>query len=195
MFAGGNAPDAIRVNVRNFEKAMLSLDDYVKKYKDFDLGDYIPSVLEAGKWKGKLLQIIGKLDPQVLYSNATKFKEQGLPTPREQAAWALTKNCLRAAGRWRRAPQLQGERMAGSGVLVRPACRTRPWTIMPRPIAPASPAAAPVPGDPRPLVDATREWLASLVAGTGLDLHPFIGQSWVWERTGQTVGRLRRRRG
>ncbi len=28
-----------------------------------------------------------------------------------------------------------------------------------------------------------------------LDLHPFIGQSWVWERTGQTVGRLRRRRG
>ena len=32
--------------------------------------------------------------------------------------------------------------MAGSGVLVRPACRTRPWTIMPRPVAPASPAAA-----------------------------------------------------
>ena len=30
---------------------------------------------------------------------------------------------------------------------------------------------------------------------TGMDLHPFIGQSWVWERTGQTVGRLRRRRG
>ena len=28
-----------------------------------------------------------------------------------------------------------------------------------------------------------------------VDLHPFIGQSWVWERTGQTVGRLRRRWG
>gem|GEM_PF-6557040 len=28
-----------------------------------------------------------------------------------------------------------------------------------------------------------------------LDLHPFVGQSWVWERTGQTVGTLRRRRG
>ncbi len=74
---------------------------------------------------------------------------------------------------WRRAAQPQGERMAGSGGVVRPACRTRPWTIMPRPIAPASPAAAPVPGDPRPLVDATREWLASLVAGTGLSL-PFV---------------------
>ena len=85
MIAGGNAPDVIRVNVRNFEKAMLPLDDYVKKDKDFDLGDYIPSVLEAGKWKGKLLQIIGKLGPQVLYFNATKFKEQGIPTPREQA--------------------------------------------------------------------------------------------------------------
>ena len=44
---------------------------------------------------------------------------------------------------------------------------------MPRPVAPASPAAAPVPVDPRPLVDATREWLASLVAGTGVSL-PFV---------------------
>ena len=35
---------------------------------------------------------------------------------------------------------------------------------------------------------------SSAIAGT-LDLHPFIGQSWVWERTGQTVGRLRRRWG
>ena len=40
------------------------------------------------------------------------------------------------------------------------------------------------------------EVTASVESGTvSVDLHPFIGQSWVWERTGQTVGRLRRRRG
>ena len=40
------------------------------------------------------------------------------------------------------------------------------------------------------------EVTASVASGTvSVDLHPFIGQSWVWERTGQTVGRLRRRRG
>jgi multiple sugar transport system substrate-binding protein len=42
-------------------------------------------VLDAGKWKGKLYLLIGKLGPQVLFYNVRKFQEAGVPLPKEQA--------------------------------------------------------------------------------------------------------------
>ncbi len=92
MIAADTSPDVIRVNVRAFQQSLLPLDDYVKRDRDFDLPDYIPSVLETGRWRGKLLQIVGKLGPQITYYNARKFQEQGLATPRELAdrnAWTF----------------------------------------------------------------------------------------------------------
>ena len=67
---------------------------------------------------------------------------------------------------------------------------------MPRPIAPASPAAAPVPGDPRPLVDATREWLASHALlpggrGTGCPLVASVDRRVARSRTPATRGPAR----
>ena len=65
---------------------------------------------------------------------------------------------------------------------------------------PPAPACVPVVSRPDPGIPARRETSGVLGQVTGVlisivDLHPFIGQSRVWERTGQTVGRLRRRRG
>jgi multiple sugar transport system substrate-binding protein len=92
MIAADSSPDVIRVNVRAFQPTLLPLDDYVKRDRDFDLPDYIPSVLETGRWRGQLLQVVGKLGPQVTYFNTRHFQEQGLTTPAalaEKGAWTF----------------------------------------------------------------------------------------------------------
>src|SRR6266542_3744750 len=87
MMAAGNAPDTVRVAVRAYaaDGVLLELDNYVQKDKSFDTSDNLPGVLDAGKWKGKLYLLVGKLGPQILFYNVRKFQEVGLPLPKEQA--------------------------------------------------------------------------------------------------------------
>jgi multiple sugar transport system substrate-binding protein len=87
MMASGSAPDTVRVAVRAFatDGALLELDNYVQRDKSFEQADNLPGVLDAGKWKGKLYLLIGKLGPQVLFYNVRKFQEAGVPLPKEQA--------------------------------------------------------------------------------------------------------------
>jgi multiple sugar transport system substrate-binding protein len=88
MMAAGNAPDTVRVAVRAYaaDGALLDLEPYVQKDRTFDASDSLPGVLDAGRWRGKLYLLVGKLGPQILYYNVRKFQETGTPLPSEQAA-------------------------------------------------------------------------------------------------------------
>ncbi|MDQ3699888.1 MAG: extracellular solute-binding protein, partial [Chloroflexota bacterium] len=88
MVAGGSAPDVFDISTPDFgppakDGWMRPVDDYVKRDqgKGFDWNDLWPKHRDSGKYKGKVLGVLGRVSPNVLYYNPSLFRNAGLKTP------------------------------------------------------------------------------------------------------------------
>jgi multiple sugar transport system substrate-binding protein len=88
MVAGGSAPDVFDLSTPDFpvpakEGWMRPADEYVKRDqgKGFDWNDLWPKHRDSGKYKGKILGVLGRVSPHVLYYNPSLFQRVGLKAP------------------------------------------------------------------------------------------------------------------
>jgi multiple sugar transport system substrate-binding protein len=95
MVAGGSAPDVFDISTPDFPQPAKDgwarpVDDYVKRDqgKGFDWNDLWPKHRDSGKYKGKLLGVLGRVSPHVLYYNPSLFRTAGLKTPDQSWGFA-----------------------------------------------------------------------------------------------------------
>jgi multiple sugar transport system substrate-binding protein len=95
MVVGGSAPDVFDLSTPDFgppakDGWMRPVDDYVKRDqgKDFDWNDLWPKHRDSGKYKGKILGVLGRVSPYVLYFNPGLFRNAGLKTPDQSWGFA-----------------------------------------------------------------------------------------------------------
>jgi multiple sugar transport system substrate-binding protein len=89
--AGGSPPDIIQMDYRYLPEyarrgALRPLDDLVPSI--INPGDYVPSVLEAGKIDGKLYGIPMGMNSAVLLYDKTVIEKLGLPAPGSDMTWS-----------------------------------------------------------------------------------------------------------
>ena len=90
---------------------LLALDTRIAKdSKEVDPGDFNPSHIEAGKWRGKQVGLTPDGCAVLEYANATLFQEAGVPLPRPTWTW---NDYLEAA---RRLTKGSGAAMTQAGV-------------------------------------------------------------------------------
>jgi multiple sugar transport system substrate-binding protein len=94
MFAGGSAPDVFDISTPDFpswarDGTMRESESFVKRDqgKGFDWNDLWPRHRDAGKFRGKILGVLGRVSPHVLYYNPSLFQRVGLKLPDER--WGL----------------------------------------------------------------------------------------------------------
>jgi multiple sugar transport system substrate-binding protein len=94
MFAGGSPPDVFDISTPYFpawarEGTMLEVDGYIKRDqgKGFDWNDLWPRHRDSGKYKGKILGVLARVSPFVLYYNPSLFQRAGVKPP--DATWGF----------------------------------------------------------------------------------------------------------
>ncbi|MCD6219128.1 sugar ABC transporter substrate-binding protein [Candidatus Calescamantes bacterium] len=92
MIAGGAAPDVFTVESEYLpqfveKNALMCLDPYIEKDRDFNIDDFFPELIECFRYKGKLYGIPGSFSVTVLYYNKKMFDEVGLSYPDENWTW------------------------------------------------------------------------------------------------------------
>lgn len=84
--AGGTSPDvAVTFNVQNVPEwakvgALQPLDAYITK-TNFNIKDYIPSLVDLGRYKGNLYALPIETDTYMLFYNKKLFRQAGIKTP------------------------------------------------------------------------------------------------------------------
>lgn len=112
MFASNSAPDVFDLSTPTFPQwakdgTMREVDAYVKRDqgKGFDWNDLWPRHRDSGKYKGKLLGVLGRVSPHALYYNPSLFARVGLKPPDDKWGWP---EFLEAARKLTSAPQTYG---------------------------------------------------------------------------------------
>lgn len=88
----GSGPDVTRfadVGLGNWASngGVLALDDFLKRSQFFKKEDFIPRLLDSGKWAGRFYAIPFVTDTRPLFWNAEVFKQEGLDPAKGPADW------------------------------------------------------------------------------------------------------------
>ena len=88
LLAADIAPDVFTVQIADMipKGVLRPIDDFLARDPNFHPEDFVPGVLELGKWGGKTYNVPSALGPLVLFYNVRHFREAGLKTPNEYAA-------------------------------------------------------------------------------------------------------------
>ncbi len=94
MFAGDSAPDVFDISTPDLPQwakdgTMREADGYVRRDqgKGFDWNDLWPRHRDAGKYKGKILGVLARVSPHVLYYNPSLFQRAGIKPPDDKWGW------------------------------------------------------------------------------------------------------------
>ncbi len=92
MVAAGNPPDVMSIHGAYFmplaaKGALLDLDPYVIKDKEFAIEDFYPSLVELCRYQGKLYSLPRYTSVYVLFYNKDLFDAAGLKYPDNSWTW------------------------------------------------------------------------------------------------------------
>ena len=90
--AGGEPPDLFLMNYRSYGQfaardALEPVDAYLEGSEAFSAGDFFASALAPFRWEGRQICLPQNVSSLVVYYNADRFADAGLPLPAEGWTW------------------------------------------------------------------------------------------------------------
>ena len=86
--AGGQPPDVgwFGVGHWNFHQAFRPVEDFLKARR-INTADYLPRVVDAMKWRGKMLAFPMGINTSAMFVNKPHYQKAGVPLPTDEQTW------------------------------------------------------------------------------------------------------------